>query len=712
MKILLSLSLIFLSMSVAFGQDQGIPKDIRKILERSCSKCHDGEDSLSGMEFDVADLSSMIEDGVLVSKSSENSSLFTEIESGGMPEEDDNGKKIPVSETELRLIKAWIDRGMLGDAETAEEGVSKAAKAPKPNESEKEEKKPEAKANSKLASEASAILKRNCYRCHMGKGSESGFAFDVTDLKSMLDDKMIIAGNPKASKIFREIDHGSMPPRNRPQLPRPSPKEARVIADWVIAGADQFPPLKKRPSASLKAQLTAIKKDLQSRRREDRINMRYFTLTHLHNDITVDNTLLETTRYALDKTLNSLSWESLLVTPEPIDEFKTVYAIDISKLGWSRLHWSALAAEYPYGVSYGGHEDPELQELHEDIRDFSAIGRLPIALRADWIVAVATKPRLYHKLVFELEIPALINRAANGTPTNPKQMTDVDLEGFLGVKVLANIKDNKVWRSGFTHSGVSGQNRMIERHSMKSGGYYWKSYDFLSSNRTAILSEFPLGPKFGKNPFSDLAFKHDGGEIIFSLPNGLQGYMLVDAVGNRIDAGPIEVVADSLKTSGNEQIVVGLSCIACHRKGMIEAPNDEVRKFSGAFGEARKKVQKLYPKDDEFRKLVSRDREAFLRTISLVASRYTSGANNIELLPEPVGELARRYHLEPMKLETVAAELYVSTEKLRGALENDPRLKQFGMRILLRNSGTIKRAAFESSDFFPFVARQFGYDAL
>ena len=188
--------------------------------------------------------------------------------------------------------------------------------------------------------------------------------------------------------------------------------------------------------------------------------------------------------------------------------------------------------------------------------------------------------------------------------------------------------------------------------------------------------------------------------------------MLVDAVGNRIDAGPIEVVADSLKTSGNEQIVVGLSCIACHRKGMIEAPNDEVRKFSGAFGEARKKVQKLYPKDDEFRKLVSRDREAFLRTISLVASRYTSGANNIELLPEPVGELARRYHLEPMKLETVAAELYVSTEKLRGALENDPRLKQFGMRILLRNSGTIKRAAFESSDFFPFVARQFGYDAL
>ena len=31
-------------------------------------------------------------------------------------------------------------------------------------------------------------------------------------------------------------------------------------------------------------------------------------------------------------------------------------------------------------------------------------------------------------------------------------------------------------------------------------------------------------------------------------------------------------VGDSLKTSGNEQIVTGVSCIACHRQGMIEAP--------------------------------------------------------------------------------------------------------------------------------------------
>ena len=38
--------------------------------------------------------------------------------------------------------------------------------------------------------------------------------------------------------------------------------------------------------------------------------------------------------------------------------------------------------------------------------------------------------------------------------------------------------------------------------------------------------------------------------MIFTLPNGLQGYFLTDGVGKRIDSGPIEVVSNALKTSG------------------------------------------------------------------------------------------------------------------------------------------------------------------
>jgi len=81
--------------------------------------------------------------------------------------------------------------------------------------------------------------------------------------------------------------------------------------------------------------------------------------------------------------------------------------------------------------------------------------------------------------------------------------------------VSANLSANspRVMRAGFVKSGISGQNRMIEMHRSGSNRVYWKSYDFLASNREAILSEFPLGPASPDNPFSQLAFKHDDRSI-------------------------------------------------------------------------------------------------------------------------------------------------------------------------------------------------------
>jgi hypothetical protein len=48
----------------------------------------------------------------------------------------------------------------------------------------------------------------------------------------------------------------------------------------------------------------------------------------------------------------------------------------------------------------------------------------------------------------------------------------------------------------------------------------------------------PLGPDGAD------AFKHDGGETIFSLPNGFQAYYLNKATGERLDKGLTEIVLD------------------------------------------------------------------------------------------------------------------------------------------------------------------------
>ena len=116
------------------------------------------------------------------------------------------------------------------------------------------------------------------------------------------------------------------------------------------------------------------------------------------------------------------------------------------------------------------------------------------------------------------------------------------------------VEGDKLVRGGFQQSGVSGQNRLVERHDAEFGAYYWKSYDFKPRRARANLTRFPLGPEFPGNPYPRQAFRHDGGEMIFGLPNGMQGYFLSDGKGRRIDEGPTDVVSDALKTSGTPAI--------------------------------------------------------------------------------------------------------------------------------------------------------------
>ena len=303
-------------------------------------------------------------------------------------------------------------------------------------------------------------------------------------------------------------------------------------------------------------------------------------------------------------------------------------------------------------------------------------------------------------LLFDLSLPELRSRPADPkNKANPKHMTAGDLERHLKIDVTANIRrgdERRVARAGFTPSGVSGQNRMIERH-VTPFGAYWKSYDFKANNRRAILSQFPLGPKLPQHPFPALAFEHDGGEIVFHLPNGLQGYLLIDGKDNRIDAGPIEVVSDALKTSGTPAIVTGLSCIACHKHGMIEPPRDELRNVARLFGREKEFLLRLYPEADSFAKKVEADRRQFLTSLDRATGdllRVGSDAKRpIEEFPEPVSEVARVYLLEELDLPAVAAELHEPNDKrLRVKIENDELLKNLGLGVLLREEGKIKRA--------------------
>src|SRR6266478_3065339 len=187
---------------------------------------------------------------------------------------------------------------------------------------------------------------------------------------------------------------------------------------------------------------------------------------------------LESYRMALSKLVNSLSWGRRVVKPVALDPSETILRIDLRDYKWSDKVWERILGANPYGVDF---QSPDSRYCSE------ATGCALPYVRADWFVAAASRPPLYHEVLQLSE-------------------TDVELEKQLHIDVEENIRQERVCRAGFNGSGVSRNNRLIERH--ESGyGAYWKSYDFASSSGRQNLFEHPLGPA-GPD-----AFEHNGGEI-------------------------------------------------------------------------------------------------------------------------------------------------------------------------------------------------------
>jgi len=535
-----------------------------------------------------------------------------------------------------------------------------------------------------LARQARNILEANCYRCH-GKddAAEGGFK-DVLDVRRMIARQKLVPGSAAGSKIYKKIISDEMPPEN--EKPRPSKAEIAVLAQWLDAGAPAFTDaavVKERPFRTTRDVLVSIRDHLDKVPSQDRPYQRYFTLTNLHNNKAVKESDLRLARAALSKAINSLSWKNAIVVPEAVDADQSVFAVDIRKLDWDRNNlWHEVLKVYPYGLKHDRDPDEAVQEMARTVYDQTG-SDLPY-VRADWFIATATRPPLYHTL---LRLP----------------QTAGELEEQLKVSIRNNFLKDKLARAGFATSGVSGQNRLVER-SESGHGAYWKSYDFKSNDGFGNLFRYPLGPEFAGNSFERQAFKHDGGEIIFNLPNGLQAYLLINGKDERIDEGPIEVVSDALKTSGTAKIVNGLSCMACHGQGMKSDFKDTVRDGTAFQGEPLAKVRRLYPKPEDMKKLLDADSERFLHALQRATGPFLKvgddKAKDIKDFPEPVGIVARQYILKELTLVDAALELGIDDPALLyGVLKGNDRLRRLGLGPLT-SKATIKRETWESLEKF------------
>ncbi|MCX7423971.1 MAG: c-type cytochrome [Planctomycetia bacterium] len=469
-----------------------------------------------------------------------------------------------------------------------------------------------------LATKAHAILKERCFSCHGESGAnEGGFNFVLN--RKRLVRELVVPGDADASKLLDRIVKGEMPP-DGDRVPK---ADIETLTKWIQAGAPALATEAKRDFITLETMLGTMLKDLEMANDRDRPFYRYFTLTHLHNAGFEDNEL-ESHRQGLSKLINSLSRGREIKVPVPIDAAKTVLRIDLRHYKWNESDaWSHIIAADPYRVTYSFAAATQCYK-HTKCE-------LP-HVRADWFVFAASRPPLYH-VILDL-------------PDTPEKFLRFERE-TLGVDVAANLRDyNDVIRAGFYPSGVSKSNRLIERHASRYGAY-WKSYDFKPADakqpKRQNLKAFPTGPD-GNN-----AFEHDGGEMIFSLPNGLQGYLLTDNKGKRIDKGPTDVVVDkeAVKRGRDPEVVNGVSCMNCHWSGMlnkVDQVRDHVLGQETAYtASVFEFVKAVYVEKPTFAAKLKEDRERF--EVAVKKCGLSSLAKS-----EPVATLAFQFD-EPLDVD-------------------------------------------------------------
>jgi hypothetical protein len=514
-----------------------------------------------------------------------------------------------------------------------------------------------------LVDQAIQVLEARCASCHAAtdgnrRASKKWPGMDRLDLLT----GKYVAGNTPTDKqelwyILTDPDD-PMPPENADTGPLTKP-ELDVLRRWIADGAPRQEQAKVA-HIDQQALLKTVMNDLIKLGRHRRADVRYFTLTNLHN-VARDIPHMDTYRVALAKTLNSLSQRRDLLIPVAIDPQQTIYRIHLDDLDWPESHWEELLAIYPYGLL-------DEEERIGDVVSGLTSSRLPI-IRADWFVFAATQPPLYGKLL------------GHGPRLE-------HLDEQLGLDRNDNIRRHRIARAGFVSSGVSANNRLIERHETRYGAY-WISYDFKSNDGKSDLLANPLGP--GSLFHSARAFDHAGGEVIYSLPNGLQGYYLAEADGSELFVGPADIVYDDSNPRGGV-IVNGISCISCHAQGMRRG-TDDIRQHVLANrahfrASERRIIEDIHPESADMDRLLTRDAAQFRAAMtSLISGMFAGDSARAEralasagLIPgksaesvEPVRALFDRF-IEPLDLETAASSLGFTGEQLKAQAAGAPTL--------------------------------------
>ena len=329
-------------------------------------------------------------------------------------------------------------------------------------------------AQSQLAQDAYAIFEGSCLICH---GSDGAYRETLLmEHDALIGGGTVVPGNPNASELYKRLlgptESGAQMPFGQPPLP---PQSIDTIRRWIVAGAPDWAttPTTNSRFISPGEILKSIETHLNTLSAFDRAYARYFTLTHLHNAGKLRSYLVSTAKHSINW-LTASHGDLMSSTQSPFDPQATIFYIDLRHYEWDvNDAWTKIEEEYPYHIAF---DAPAQLGLRNQLGRLQTQMKTDVpSIHIDWFIATASTPPLYHDL---LSLP----------------LTDRDLETRLEVDVARNLTNApgvRVWRAGFNNSGVSTNNRVVERHTSRYGAY-WKSYDFAGSVGAQNIFTHPL----------------------------------------------------------------------------------------------------------------------------------------------------------------------------------------------------------------------------
>ena len=362
-------------------------------------------------------------------------------------------------------------------------------------------------------------------------------------------------------KVFPAFAQQQDAPKVPPQAP---PAEVKNLSAWKIDAKLYTPADVSRACA---ADASALANVLPP---EEMLNIRYLSLANTPK--------AQRKLYAgrLNMLLHSLS-RKRGIGPLFLGGPDTIFVrINLADYGIDPFAYGNLAESDPYF-----HEQVTLVQGKETRKDVaSAVWLDPQAmtsliallqtraplLRADWFIVTASLPPHYYNLL------------------GLKTLNDVkDLALFDPRSEKLTLAKATVVFSGERATKVARNNRILWRISTATGAW-WQTQDFKTS----------IGEKNVIHNFLNETF--DGSEIIFTLPNGMQGYFLVNGKNERVDEVPIDIAYDSLNE--DRRVRNGRSCIGCHTKGIQPFASDsQVASWAGQGGpwHSRQRPGKVRP---------------------------------------------------------------------------------------------------------------------